>query len=89
MLVTHRDDPPSQFALTFDAWLAAAVEGGETDELVDYLGAAPEAARNHPGPDHYLPLLVALGAGGPGARGRRLHASFTYATLSMAAFSFA
>ncbi len=84
-----RDDPPSQFALAFDAWLAAAVEAGEVDELVDYLGAAPEAARNHPSPDHYLPLLVALGAGGPGARGRRLHASFTYATLSMAAFSFA
>lgn len=84
----HRDDPPVDWAKAFDDWLAAAVEGGQADELVDYLDAAPEALRNHPTPDHYLPLLVALGAAGPTARGRRVHASFTYGTLSMAAFSF-
>lgn len=84
-----RDAPPAAWAQAFDDWLAAAVEAGRADDLVNYLETAPEAARNHPTPDHYLPLLVALGAAGPGARGRRLHASFTYATLSMAAFSFA
>ena len=81
-----RDDPPSAWAQAFDDWLTETVEGGRVDELVDYLAAAPKAARNHPTPDLYMPLLVALGAG---ARGRRLHASFTYATLSMAAFAFA
>ncbi len=84
-----RDDPPAAWAQAFDDWLTETVEGGRVDELVDYLAAAPEAARNHPTPDHYMPLLVALGAGGPDARGRRLHARFTYATLSMAAFAFA
>ena len=84
-----RDDPPAAWAQAFDDWLTETVEAGRVDELVDYLEAAPEAARNHPTPDHYMPLLVALGAGAPGARGRRLHASFTYATLSMAAFAFA
>ncbi len=84
-----RDDPAYPWAKAFDDWLAEAIAAGRSDELVDYLGAAPEAARNHPSPDHYVPLLVAFGAAGAGARGRRLHASFLYATLSMAAFAFA
>ncbi len=84
----RRDDPPAAFARAFDDWLAAAVETGQTDALVDYLAVAPEAARNHPTPDHYTPLLVALGAAGEAAKGRRTHASFMYASLSMAAFRF-
>ncbi len=84
----RRDDPPQAFARAFDDWLAAAIESGRTDALLDYLDAGPEAARNHPTPDHYTPLLVALGAAGDGAKGRRTHASFTYGTLSMAAFRF-
>ncbi len=84
-----RDDPPAAWARAFDDWLAEAVEDGRADDLAAYIERAPEAARNHPGPDHFMPLLVALGAAGPGARGRRLHSSFTHGTLSMAAFSFA
>ncbi len=84
----RRDDPPAAFARAFDDWLATAVEAGRTDALVDYLAAAPEAARNHPTPDHYTPLLVAIGAAGEAATGRRIHASFMYASLGMAAFRF-
>ena len=84
----RRNDPPAAFARVFDDWLATAVEAGQTDALVDYLAAAPEAARNHPTADHYTPLLVALGAAGEAAKGRRIHASFMYASLSMAAFLF-
>ncbi len=83
-----RDDPPQLWAQAFDDWLALRVEAGDEDALVDYLAQGPDAARNHPSADHYLPLLVALGAAGPGARGRRLHASFLYATLAMTAFEF-
>ncbi|MFQ5785422.1 MAG: DODA-type extradiol aromatic ring-opening family dioxygenase [Alphaproteobacteria bacterium] len=83
-----RDDPALPWAAAFDDWLVEMVEGGREGDLVQYLNLAPEARRNHPTADHFLPLLVALGAGGPGARGRRLHASFAYASLSMAAFAF-
>lgn len=83
-----RDAPPAAFARAFDEWLAAAVEEGRTDDLVQYMNIAPEARRNHPTADHFMPLLVAAGAGGADARGRRLHRSFTYASLSMAAFAF-
>jgi 4,5-DOPA dioxygenase extradiol len=43
----------------------------------------------HPSDEHFLPLMVALGAaanGGASARGRRIHESFDLGTLSMAAY---
>ncbi len=83
-----RDEPPQPWAQAFDDWLTARVETGDEDALVDYLAQGPDAARNHPSADHYVPLLVAMGAAGPDARGRRLHASFLYATLAMTAFEF-
>ena len=84
-----RDGPPLPWAKAFDDWLSAHVEAGDADALVDYRAQAPEAARNHPSADHYMPLLVAFGAAGPAASGRRLHASFMYGTLAMTAFEFA
>jgi 4,5-DOPA dioxygenase extradiol len=76
------------FAREFDEWLVKCVEAGDADSLVDYDTKAPQAARAHPSDDHFLPLLVALGAAGEKAQGRVLHRSFTYGTLSMAAFEF-
>jgi 4,5-DOPA dioxygenase extradiol len=72
----------------FDDWLAAAVERGDDAALADWQRAAPHAGDNHPSAEHFLPLLVALGAAGPGARGRVLHRSISYGVLSMAAFAF-
>jgi 4,5-DOPA dioxygenase extradiol len=76
------------FAREFDEWLVKCVEAGDADSLVHYNTKAPQAARAHPSDDHFLPLLVALGAAGDKARGGVLHRSFTYGTLSMAAFEF-
>ena len=35
-----------------------------------------------------LPLLIAIGAGGDGAQAKRLHASYTYRTISMDSYAF-
>jgi 4,5-DOPA dioxygenase extradiol len=75
------------WALAFEEWLVAAVERGDTDALAGYRSLGPEAARVHPREEHYLPLLVALGAGGDGP-GVTLHRGFEHGALSMAAFSF-
>jgi 4,5-DOPA dioxygenase extradiol len=79
---------PADFAVQFDAWLADAVEAGRADEIADFRRTAPQAAMAHPSDEHFMPLLAALGAAGAGAKGRRLHHSYTYGSLSMAMFQF-
>ena len=58
------------------------------DQTLTYRSLAPNAARNHPTEEHLLPLFVALGAAGPGAKVAYLHASQTYGVLRMDAFAF-
>lgn len=80
------DALPPGWVAEFTDWVFDAVSAERVDNLVDYRRAAPHAEKNHPTEDHFLPLFTALGAGGPGARGERLHASYTYAVLAMDAF---
>ncbi len=77
-----------KWALSFDEWLTEAVMNGDVDALVDYRRRAPYPERAHPRPDHYMPILAALGAGGEDAKGRVLHRSWQYGDLGMAAFAF-
>ena len=71
----------------FVDWTATAIEEGRTDDLLHYRDRAPDAVRNHPTEEHFLPLFAALGAGGTG-KGRRLHASTTFTVLAMDAYAF-
>ncbi len=80
--------PPAPWAVAFDDWLVARCEAGDSDALAHWRERAPEARRAHPTPEHFLPLLVALGAAGPGARGRVLHRSWDYGSLAMTAVAF-
>lgn len=77
------------WAAEFDTWLDERARAGDAKALGDYRTLAPHAARNHPTEDHYLPLLVALGASGEGAKGKTIHASAAYGSLSLRAFEFA
>ncbi len=77
---------PSEWARAFEAWLVDRVAGGDTGALCEYRRLAPHGARAHPRDEHFLPLLVAAGAGG--GRGRALHRSFTLGSLAMDAFGF-
>ena len=61
---------------------------GDEAALAGYRTQAPYAEENHPSDEHLLPLHVAYGAAGEGARGRPLHRSFTLGNLSMAAYAF-
>lgn len=82
-------DQLPQWAAEFDTWLDARANAGDAKALIDYRRVAPHAERNHPTEDHYLPILVALGAAGEAARGRTLHTSASYGSLSLRAFAFA
>jgi 4,5-DOPA dioxygenase extradiol len=80
--------PTDDWAKEFNTWLTHAVTSGDRESLVNYRTIAPYAREAHPFPDHYMPLLVALGAAGPGARGTVLHQSWDLGDLGMGAFEF-
>lgn len=46
----------------FDQWAADAIGRGDIDTLIDYRRKAPAAALAHPTADHFVPLLLTLGA---------------------------
>jgi 4,5-DOPA dioxygenase extradiol len=77
------------WASAFDGWLARALASGNEEEFLDWQHRAPAARRAHPSPEHFLPIFVAYGAAGPGARGERLYSGFTLGSMSMAAYRFA
>jgi 4,5-DOPA dioxygenase extradiol len=83
-----RHEAIPDWARHFDDWLAVHLETGDDAALGDYRRLAPNAAQAHPRDEHLMPVFVAYGAGGAGARGARIHTSFTHGSLSMAAFSF-
>ncbi|WP_374045040.1 class III extradiol ring-cleavage dioxygenase [Geobacter sp. AOG2] len=76
--------PPLEYAREFDDWLSEAVAANDRESLLGYMKKGPHAPNNHPTPEHFLPLFVAMGAGD---NGRVLHRAFTYGVISMAAFA--
>lgn len=81
------DAPEPAWVRLFADWTEAAVVQGRVDDLLAYRTLAPQAVENHPTEEHFLPLFVALGAGGGGA-GQRLHRSTTFGILHMDAYAF-
>lgn len=80
------DSPAPPWVLEFSGWVAGRLAAGDAGSLAGYLDHGPAARRNHPTAEHFLPLLVALGAAGEGAIGRRLEGGVTYGVLAMDAF---
>ncbi|HXV24641.1 MAG TPA: class III extradiol ring-cleavage dioxygenase [Alphaproteobacteria bacterium] len=77
---------PAQWATQFEEWLTQRLLEGDAAALIGYEGLE-EGAKAHPTDDHFLPLFVALGAAGEGARGRALHRSFAHGSLAMSAYA--
>lgn len=80
--------PPLPWATAFEAWLVKACETGDVAALTSWLKSAPDGRYAHPTPDHFMPLLVALGAAGANAKGRVIHRSWDYGSLAMTSFAF-
>jgi 4,5-DOPA dioxygenase extradiol len=84
----RRDAPPPAWVTGFQEWLAHTIESANNDDLMHYRERGPDAARNHPSEEHFLPIYAAAGAGDPGVAGRRIHRSHSYGILAMDAYRF-
>jgi 4,5-DOPA dioxygenase extradiol len=82
------DGPERPWVGEFSDWIGAALTEWRTGDVTAYRRLAPHAAEAHPEEDHFMPLFVALGAGGEGARATRLHRSITFGSLRMDAYAF-
>lgn len=85
---TMRDAPDSPHGLTpwaeeFDVRAKAALDAGDATALMAYETLTPGAMIAVPFPDHYFPLLYALGAARPGEAPRHVYEGFQAGTLSM------
>lgn len=75
------DAPRAAFAVRFNAWLAERLARNSS---LDAWRSAPDAARNHPTPEHLRPLIAAAQTG----RAERLHHSWTHGALAMDVWRF-
>ena len=80
------DAEPVGYARAFDDWLYEAVTQNKEQDFLEYRTTAPETRRNHPTAEHFMPLFVPLGAGADDPA-QRIHSSFAYRVLSMAAYA--
>ena len=78
----------ASYAREFAGWVREAVLARDTDKLIRYRRIAPHAERAHPTEEHYLPLLVALGASaGSAAPAEVIEGGMTFGVLSMESYA--
>lgn len=77
----------ADYAQAFADWVREAVAERDVAGLVDYRRQAPHAMRAHPTEEHYLPLLVALGASSATETAQWLEGGMTDGVLSMDSFA--
>ena len=79
--------PVLPYVTEFAAWVREAALRGDVDSLIHTFERAPHAKRAHPSDEHYLPLLVAMGASNSCAA-ELIDGGVAYGILSMDGFIF-
>lgn len=82
------DPSLSKYVVEFTAWVRSHVQRRDLQALVDYRRRAPHAERAHPSEEHFLPLLVALGASEAGDTVDVIEGGVTYGVLAMESYAF-
>lgn len=76
----------ASYAKEFTHWVRMRVLGRDSEALINAQTLAPHAKRAHPSDEHYLPLLIALGAASPDSQAQVLEGGMTYGVLSMESY---
>ncbi len=74
---------PVAYAKEFATWVKTAVLANARHALIHYRTEAPHAERAHPTQEHFLPLLVAMGAQTDADQVQTIEGGITYGVLSM------
>jgi 4,5-DOPA dioxygenase extradiol len=77
---------PAAYAVEFTQWVREAMLSGDTEALLDYRQRAPHAQRAHPTEEHFLPLLVTVGAGSTGDPVEVIDGGIVYGVLAMESY---
>jgi 4,5-DOPA dioxygenase extradiol len=78
----------TSYAQRFSDWVAAQLNSGQVEALLNYREHQPDAQRAHPRDEHLLPLFTALGAAGVNAQPRAFHRSITDHVIAMDGYAF-
>lgn len=78
----------ASYAREFTTWVRAAVAGNQVERLRLALELAPHAARAHPTDEHFLPLLIALGAARDTTNVTVLDGGIRHGVLAMESYVF-
>jgi 4,5-DOPA dioxygenase extradiol len=76
----------ASYVLEFSHWVRSAVLAHAVEPLLQYRSEAPHAERAHPTEEHFLPLLVAMGAQLEGETAQLIDGGVDYGMLSMDSF---
>ncbi|MCB1798028.1 MAG: dioxygenase [Gammaproteobacteria bacterium] len=76
------------YVAAFAEWVRRAIVNRERDRLVSALAIAPHARRAHPTPEHFWPLLIALGASNKPWPATILEGGIDHRILAMDAYVF-
>ncbi|PRY64493.1 4,5-DOPA dioxygenase extradiol [Vreelandella songnenensis] len=80
-----QDSQAPNWVTAFADWVTRKLAVNDREALLDWQ-KAPYARDNHPTPEHFQPLLVAMGAGG---KPSQLHHSVEHGVLAMDVYAFA
>ena len=76
------DAEPEIYAKKFRDWIVEKLEKGDKESIEKFISLAPYVRENHPTLEHFLPLLVNMGASKDSV-GKSLHDSYMFGNLSM------
>lgn len=82
--IMPQESPMPAWVDEFATWVSDRLIANDREALLNWEDA-PQAQKNHPTPEHFQPLLVAMGAG-DGAK--QLHHSVEHGVLAMDVYAF-
>ncbi|WP_115718815.1 dioxygenase family protein [Gallaecimonas mangrovi] len=84
----QRETEGEDYVRRFANWVETALRHGNDAALMDLYNQCPDARRAHPTPDHYLPLIIAMGAREKAEAVKLLDGGIAHGVLSMNSFIF-